>query len=128
MTFQNVIRPPTLVETVSEKLAEIGLRNLRPQVGGVPVERELSERLGVSRSVVREATRRPTTQGLAEFNLVWRAPRRQRARGLRKPSVRRFLEPHVESVEGVVSVGPAADVPLPAPAEFQIQRVRIAAP
>lgn len=45
------------------------------------------------------------------------------------------LDPHVEAVirtveaaKGKVSVDPAADVPLPTPAEFQIQRVRIAAP
>ena len=67
VTFQHVIRPPTLVETVSEKLAEIVLRDLRPQGGWLPAERELSERLGVSRSVVREATRRLATQGLVEI-------------------------------------------------------------
>lgn len=70
MHLPAVSRPPTLVQTVSEKLAEIVLRDLSGQdapEGWLPAERELSLQLGVSRSVVREATKRLETQGLVEI-------------------------------------------------------------
>lgn len=70
MTTTVLPRPPSLVETVCNHLAEIA-RAVRPSNAGkptyLPTERELSAQLGVSRSVVREAAKRLEQQGLLEI-------------------------------------------------------------
>jgi GntR family transcriptional repressor for pyruvate dehydrogenase complex len=60
-------RPPSLVETVCQRLA--GLIRDQPNSAGsrLPTERDLAARLGVSRSVVREAAKRLEQQGLLEI-------------------------------------------------------------
>jgi GntR family transcriptional repressor for pyruvate dehydrogenase complex len=61
------VRPHSLVERVALRLAQV-IRSELLQVGGwLPAERELSAQLGVSRNVVREATKRLETQGLVEI-------------------------------------------------------------
>ncbi len=67
MSLAAIPRPPSLVEKVRNQLAEL-LRNDAP-TGEVwlPAERELAQRLRVSRSVVREATKRLESQGLVEI-------------------------------------------------------------
>lgn len=66
MHLATIDRPPSLVEKVCERLAELARHN--PQANGLlPTERQLSEKLGVSRSVVREAAKRLEMQGLLEI-------------------------------------------------------------
>lgn len=67
MTLDAISRPPSLVEKVCQKLAALARRDLREGDGWLPTERELSSQLGVSRSVVREATKRLELQGLLEI-------------------------------------------------------------
>jgi DNA-binding FadR family transcriptional regulator len=64
MNFATIQRPSTLVEEVSQRLA----RELRRERADewLPPERELASQLGVSRTVVREATKRLELQGLLE--------------------------------------------------------------
>ena len=64
MTLAALSRPSSLVESVSQQLA----RELRREGADewLPAERQLAEQLGVSRSVVREATKRLELQGLVE--------------------------------------------------------------
>lgn len=64
MNFATIQRPSTLVEEVSQRLA----RELRRERADewLPPERELASQLGVSRTVVREATKRLELQGLVE--------------------------------------------------------------
>ncbi len=66
MTLDAIARPPYLVEKVCEQLAQI-VRRDQEDDGWLPTERELSAQLGVSRSVVREATKRLESQGLVEI-------------------------------------------------------------
>jgi len=67
MTFSPLKPTPTLVEQVCSRLA----RQLRdedgPGDGRLPPERLMAERLGVSRTVLREATKRLELQGLLEI-------------------------------------------------------------
>lgn len=67
MTLDAIARPPSLVEKVCEQLARIVRRDQQEDDGWLPTERELSAQLGVSRSVVREATKRLESQGLVEI-------------------------------------------------------------
>lgn len=64
MNLPTIKRPSTLVEEVSQRLA----RELRREHAEewLPPERELASQLGVSRTVVREATKRLELQGLVE--------------------------------------------------------------
>lgn len=64
--FESILRPPTLVEKVFEQLATM-LRVDPGQEAKLPAERELAEKLGVSRNVLREATKRLELQGLLEI-------------------------------------------------------------
>ncbi len=67
VTLAAVERPPSLVEKVRDQLTEL-LRRDRPEVETwLPPERELALQLRVSRSVVREATKRLESQGLVEI-------------------------------------------------------------
>jgi GntR family transcriptional repressor for pyruvate dehydrogenase complex len=68
MTLDAIARPPSLVEKVCEQLARIVRRDQQEDDGWLPTERELSAQLGVSRSVVREATKRLESQGLVEIH------------------------------------------------------------
>lgn len=67
MTLDTIARPPSLVEKVSQSLADIARRDRQEDDGWLPTERELSAQLGVSRSVVREAAKRLELQGLLEI-------------------------------------------------------------
>ena len=67
MTLDAIARPPSLVEKVCDQLAQIVRRDQQEDDGWLPTERELSAQLGVSRSVVREATKRLESQGLIEI-------------------------------------------------------------
>jgi GntR family transcriptional repressor for pyruvate dehydrogenase complex len=64
MHLATIQRPSTLVEEVSQRLAR-ELRRDRAEEW-LPPERELATQLGVSRTVVREATKRLELQGLVE--------------------------------------------------------------
>jgi len=67
VTFAAVKRPPSLVEKVRDQLAELLRSNLSESETWLPAERELALQLRVSRSVVREATKRLESQGLVEI-------------------------------------------------------------
>ncbi|MBI5799427.1 MAG: FadR family transcriptional regulator [Verrucomicrobia bacterium] len=67
MVIDAISRSPSLVEKVCQKLAGLARRDQQEDDGWLPTERELSTRLGVSRSVVREATKRLEMQGLLEI-------------------------------------------------------------
>lgn len=69
MTPLTIERPASLVESVCQQLAQL----IRSRPAGelenrwLPGERSLAEKLGVSRSVVREATKRLEQQGMLEI-------------------------------------------------------------
>lgn len=66
MDIPSLERQPSLVEGVCTRLSDI-IRNEQTRGDGwLPPERELAEKLGVSRPVVREATKRLELQGLVE--------------------------------------------------------------
>jgi GntR family transcriptional repressor for pyruvate dehydrogenase complex len=67
MTLDAIARPPSLVEKVCDQLAQLIRHDQLHEDGLLPTERELSAQLGVSRSVVREATKRLESQGLVEI-------------------------------------------------------------
>jgi len=67
MTLDAIARSPSLVEKVCDQLAKIIRHDQEEDDGWLPTERELSAQLGVSRSVVREATKRLESQGLVEI-------------------------------------------------------------
>jgi GntR family transcriptional repressor for pyruvate dehydrogenase complex len=67
MIVDTIARSPSLVEKVCQQLAGIARRDQQEDDGWLPTERELSLRMGVSRSVVREATKRLEMQGLLEI-------------------------------------------------------------
>jgi GntR family transcriptional repressor for pyruvate dehydrogenase complex len=67
MTLDTIARPPSLVEKVCQSLATIARKDPLADDGWLPTERELATQLGVSRSVVREATKRLEQQGLLEI-------------------------------------------------------------
>lgn len=67
MTLDAIVRSPSLVEKVCDQLAKIIRLDQEEDDGWLPTERELSAQLGVSRSVVREATKRLESQGLVEI-------------------------------------------------------------
>jgi len=67
MTLHTIDRPPSLVEKVSQSLAALVRSETHEENTRLPTERELAKQLGVSRSVVREATKRLEQQGLLEI-------------------------------------------------------------
>lgn len=67
MILDTISRPPSLVEKVCQSLAAIARRDRADEENWLPTERELAVQLGVSRSVVREATKRLEQQGLLEI-------------------------------------------------------------
>lgn len=67
MILDAIVRSPSLVEKVCQQLAGMARRNGKHDEGWLPTERELSTRLKVSRSVVREAVKRLEMQGLIEI-------------------------------------------------------------
>lgn len=67
MTLSAIDRPTSLVEDVCQRLASEIRAEVSDGDGWLPPERELAEQLGVSRSVVREATKRLESQGLVEI-------------------------------------------------------------
>lgn len=67
MNITTLERPGSLVERVSQQLAEIIRGGNADEERWLPGERSLAEKLGVSRTVVREATKRLEQQGLLEI-------------------------------------------------------------
>jgi DNA-binding FadR family transcriptional regulator len=67
MTFDTIDRPPSLVEKVCQSLATLARQSMTDDDRWLPTERDLASQLGVSRSVVREATKRLEQQGLLEI-------------------------------------------------------------
>jgi len=67
MTLDTIARPPSLVEKVCQSLATLARLAPDDDQGWLPTERELASQFGVSRSVVREATKRLEQQGLLEI-------------------------------------------------------------
>ena len=67
MIVDTIARSPSLVEKVCQQLAGLARRDQQEGDGWLPTERELSVRMGVSRSVVREAMKRLEMQGLLEI-------------------------------------------------------------
>ena len=67
MTLVAIDRPPSLVEKVRDQLAELLRHDPHQKETWLPAERELALQLRVSRSVVREATKRLQSQGLVEI-------------------------------------------------------------
>ena len=67
MTLHTIARPPSLVEKVSQSLAALVRSATHEENTRLPTERELATQLGVSRSVIREATKRLEQQGLLEI-------------------------------------------------------------
>lgn len=67
MTLPSIARPPSLVEKVCSSLAAFARSETSGNDGWLPTERELASQLGVSRSVVREATKRLEQQGILEI-------------------------------------------------------------
>ncbi len=70
MEISTVSRSPSLVEKVCQQLAALSRLDRQKKETWLPTERELSRQLGVSRSVVREATKRLEFQGLVEVRTV----------------------------------------------------------
>ena len=66
MSLSTIERPVSLVEDVCQRLATEIRAELNGGDGWLPPERRLAEQLGVSRTVVREATKRLELQGLIE--------------------------------------------------------------
>ncbi|NJM55798.1 MAG: FadR family transcriptional regulator [Verrucomicrobiae bacterium] len=67
MTITPILRSASLVEEVCHRLSEEIRAELDGGDGWLPPERLLAERFGVSRPVVREATKRLELQGLVEI-------------------------------------------------------------
>ncbi|HEY1173874.1 MAG TPA: FadR/GntR family transcriptional regulator [Verrucomicrobiae bacterium] len=67
MSLQTIERPASLVEEVCRQISGQIHDDAFSKDGWLPAERELAERLGVSRPVVREATKRLELQGLLEI-------------------------------------------------------------
>lgn len=69
MNIISLERPASLVETVCQQLAKLirGKHSEDEDDRWLPGERSLAEKLGVSRSVVREATKRLEQQGMLEI-------------------------------------------------------------
>ena len=67
MNITSLQRPVSLVEGVCQKLSELIRGVSSAEERWLPAERSLAEKLGVSRTVVREATKRLEQQGLLEI-------------------------------------------------------------
>lgn len=67
MNITTLQRPASLVEGVCQQLAELIRGGNSAEERWLPAERSLAEKLGVSRTVVREATKRLEQQGLLEI-------------------------------------------------------------
>lgn len=67
MNASALSRPHSLVQQVCEQLAALIRGSQREGKGWLPGERSLAEQFGVSRTVVREATKRLEQQGLLEI-------------------------------------------------------------
>jgi GntR family transcriptional repressor for pyruvate dehydrogenase complex len=67
MNITALQRPGSLVESVCQQLAKLIRRDRSDEERWLPGERLLAEKLGVSRSVVREATKRLEQQGMLEI-------------------------------------------------------------
>jgi GntR family transcriptional repressor for pyruvate dehydrogenase complex len=67
MNITALERPASLVERVCQQLAELIRGGSAEEERWLPGERSLAEKLGVSRTVVREATKRLEQQGMLEI-------------------------------------------------------------
>jgi GntR family transcriptional repressor for pyruvate dehydrogenase complex len=67
MNITTLQRPTSLVEGVCQQLAELIRGGSADEERWLPGERSLAEQLGVSRTVVREATKRLEQQGMLEI-------------------------------------------------------------
>jgi GntR family transcriptional repressor for pyruvate dehydrogenase complex len=67
MNITALERPASLVERVCQQLAELIRGGSSEEERWLPGERSLAEKLGVSRTVVREATKRLEQQGMLEI-------------------------------------------------------------
>ena len=67
MNITTLQRPTSLVESVCQQLAGLIRGGCAEEERWLPAERSLAEQLGVSRTVVREATKRLEQQGMLEI-------------------------------------------------------------
>lgn len=67
LSYETILRPPTLVEQVCRRLALMLRVDHGRGAGKFPAERDLATKLGVSRNVIREATKRLELQGMLEI-------------------------------------------------------------
>ena len=89
--FAPMERTPTLSERVADQLQELILGGHVAPGERLPSERELAERFGVSRTVIREAVRRLTGTGLVDGRSGSGAIVREVASSAVRDSMNRFL-------------------------------------
>jgi GntR family transcriptional repressor for pyruvate dehydrogenase complex len=89
--YEPVERGPTLSERVADQLQELVLSGSVEPGERLPSERELADRFGVSRTVVREAVRRLTGTGLVEGRAGSGVVVRAVGSGAVRDSMNRFL-------------------------------------
>ncbi len=92
MKFTAIRRPSSLVEEVCERLSETIRNTPEEEDFWLPPERVLAEKLGVSRTVVREATKRLEQRGMLDVQ-----------HGTGTKVIRRFHQPLSDSLSMLIS-------------------------